>query len=172
MNDRDDEELKQWYRRPGTIPPVDPTQFTFALRLASAAGSYRMPMDSPSKAGLEVETPDGVMSIGFTDVPLNRMAFAIREHCGTDQKLFLSVMWRWFALMGVSDSPRMKKWVQTVPDDPGTQEVNEALFTAAATMPLNAKGGFDRKTFFDRVDEINHDNIKRHEAECPGARER
>lgn len=140
--------------RPEKAVPVDPEHFTFALQLGSAAGTYRMPMKSPAEAGMTLEMPDGtVQGIGFTDVPLNRFAFAIRDHFGSDRKSFTSFMMRFFALQRLSDSKRMKKWVRKVEGEPDAVEVHQAVSVAAATLPLSAKGSFDANVFFKKVEE-------------------
>jgi hypothetical protein len=47
------------FRPPEKIKPVDQEHFAFAMQLASAASSYRMPMESPAKTRISIETPDG-----------------------------------------------------------------------------------------------------------------
>ncbi len=151
----EEDELNLLLFRPELTPRVDPEQFAFALQLGSAASTYRMPMESPSKMGVGLEMPDGtVQQIRFTDVPLNRLALAIREHFGPDRKTFASVMTRFFALQRLWKNNRMKKWVRKVEGEPGAREVNEAVFTAAATLAVNAQGRFDENLFFKKVEEI------------------
>lgn len=141
--------------RPELAVPVEPEQFAFALQLGSAASTYRMPMKSPASTGLRLKLPDGkVQDIRFRDVPENRLAFAIRDHFAPDYKTFMSVMMRFFALRCLLGDERMKKWVRKAEGDPSAVEVNEAVFVAGATFPVNAEGLFEGNAFFERVEEV------------------
>lgn len=141
--------------QPGQVVPVEPEQFAFALQLGSAASTYRMPMKSPASTGLRLKLPGGkVQDIRFTDVPENRLLFAICDHFGSDHKTFMSVMLRFFALRCLWGDERMKKWVRQVEGEPGAVEVNEAVLVAAATFPVGAEGFFDGNAFFERVEEV------------------
>ena len=144
--------------RPENIKPVDPEQFGFAMQLGSAAASYRMPMESPTKQGLNIEMSDGtVQRLAFTDIPMNRAAMAIRDHFAPDMETARAAMMRWMALIRISSSEKMTRWRRRPADDSDNIEIYAAVFDAAATVPLTDTGDFDEELFFRKVEEIAAD---------------
>jgi hypothetical protein len=142
-------------RSPEKTKPVDPEQFRFAMQLASAASSYRMPMDSPAKQRIMIEMPDGnVQQFSFTDIPMNRAAIAIRDHFAPDIETAMCALMRWRALARVISSPSMRKWERHSEEDPEGIEIHGAVIHAAAVMPLTKNGHFDKRKFFKTVEEI------------------
>lgn len=93
--------------RPENTKPVDPEQFGFAMQLASAAASYRMPMESPTKQRLNIKMDDGtVQRLAFTDIPMNRAAMAILDHFAPDMETARAAMMGWMALIRISSSEK------------------------------------------------------------------
>ena len=144
---------KEWPKiDPDLLKPVDPEQFGFAIQLGSAAGSYRMPMDSPSTRGVTIDEGGGkIRRLTFTDIPENRFFMAIRDHFGSDHLTFQRVSFRWFALQNLHRSPKMKEWTKPDPEDPKAILISEAVFRAAACCPFTGGLEFDEETFFKTV---------------------
>jgi hypothetical protein len=142
-------------RSPEKTKPVDPEHFGFAMQLASAASSYRMPMESPAKQKIMLEMPDGkLQEIRFTDIPMNRAAMAIRDHFAPDMEAARSAMMRWMALVRLASHPSMRKWERRSGENQEWIEIHNAVFDAAALLPLNKNGDFNVKAFFKKVEEI------------------
>ena len=78
--------------------PIDAEQFAFAMQLASAGASYRMPMESPANKRFEIEMTDGtVQRFSLTDNSTNRAAGAIVQHFAPDMEMARSALMRWMA---------------------------------------------------------------------------
>lgn len=131
--------------------PIDPDEFAFAFNLGVAATTYRMPMKSPREYKLNIKSDGEMRSVQFADIPMNRMAFAIREHCGDDYDKFKSILARNIALIHVVRSDKAKSWMRIGPE---AREIHPAVVEAAAVMPLDEKGEFDEGPFFKEVAEI------------------
>lgn len=145
--------------RPEAMPPVDAQEFQFAVLLASSAFGFRMPMQSPSQSGVTLQQADGTQErLVFTDVLENRAMFAIRDHFAGNPEAFFAAAMRFFALQRMWKSARMSQWLKPAADDPQGILVNEAVFRAAATLPMNAEGYFDEDAFFARVQEVASDD--------------
>jgi hypothetical protein len=139
------------------VNPVTREELGFAVAVGGAAASYKMPTPSPTKFGLALTENDGtVMNIRFTDIPLNRGMLAIREHCGGDPSKFFSLAFRLFALGSILRRKEIAPWIRRNVS-PGVDEVHPAVIEAAATLPLNSRGHFDARTFFQKVKEVAAD---------------
>jgi hypothetical protein len=137
------------------LEPVDPEQFGFAIQIASAAHAFRMPMESPSTQGVNIEMGDGeIKRLVFTDIPINRAFMAMRDHFAPDFDTFQRVGLRFFALHKIWNSKNMEKWTKKDKDDPSVVLINEAVFRAGATCPLNEKGEFEETSFFMAVEKF------------------
>ena len=66
------------------IRAVDVDDFIFAYSVGEAAASYRMPMESPAESGFKLTDGKETREYQLTDIPLNRAALAIRDHCEGD----------------------------------------------------------------------------------------
>ncbi len=134
--------------------PIDPEQFAFAMQLASAGASYRMPMESPANKRFVIEMTDAtVQHFGLTDNSTNRAAGAIVEHFAPDMEMARSALMRWMALMRIAQKKEMRKW-ERKPPDADYIEIYNAVFEAAAILPLNGNGDFRTAEFFHKVEEI------------------
>lgn len=135
--------------------PVDPEEFMFAMQLGCAAYSGQMPTRNPRTYGLNFAEEDGtIQRIAFTDIPLNRAALAIGNHCASDKKKFVAIMLRYFAFLDLWKREDMKAWVKDEPDGKHIL-LHGAVLEAAATMPINPKSlRFNPKLFFQRVRDI------------------
>ncbi len=134
--------------------PIDPEQFAFAMQLASAGASYRMPMESPASKRFEIEMTDGsVQRFCLTDNSTNRAAGAIVQHFAPDMEMARSALMRWMALMRIAQKKQMRKWERKPPDGDYI-EIYNAVFEAAAILPLNGNGDFSTAEFFHKVEEI------------------
>lgn len=144
-----------WSLKPSEIPAVDPDHFGFAIQVASAAHALKMPMKSPATEGGSIRFPDGrEIQFNFTDIPANRALMAMRDHFGPDTNSFVAAAMRFFALHRLWPHERMKKWVKPSPEEPDVVLMHDAVFQAAATLPLDDNGEFAEKAFFDRVEEL------------------
>lgn len=136
------------------IPAVDPEQFKFAVILASVAFSCRMPMESPATQGVTLQMEDGsTQTISFKDVPENRAMMVLRDHFSRDHEAFSAAAIRFFALLHVLKSPRMKPWTKPAEDDPRSIMIHDAVFRAGATVLLSADSNFNEAAFFAKVKE-------------------
>ena len=140
---------------PGTIGPVDSQQFYAAIQIAGAAGTLRMPMESPSKLSVTLDLEDGTSEQHrFADTLMNRAMLAMLEFFGEDRRGFMNTYLRLFALQGPLQSKRMEKWTHKCEDDPAMLGVHMAVFKAAATLPLSEIGKFDEAAFFNEVERL------------------
>jgi hypothetical protein len=144
----------EWtHPNPDEFIPLDEEEFEFVMQLASAAGAYRMPMESPQKQGISLLKEDGsITELRLTDIPENRMAMAVRDHFegepDRDQR-FKSGMLRVMAFGEMASSPRLAEWVRK---EEG--EVHQVMIHAAARAPLTGKLRFDEDAFVKIVEEL------------------
>lgn len=139
--------------RPNDAVPVSVDDFLFAMQVGMAAGSFRMPMVSPTEYGFTIETADDQSHrLQLADHPLNRFGLAVREHFAGDHALFKSFMWRWFALLNVLELQDCKPYIQREPNA-SFKLIHSSVLTVAATEPLQDDGEFDHQQFFARVAE-------------------
>ncbi len=104
---------------------------------------------------MNIEWESGeTIKISPRDIPLNRAAFAVKEHFAKDHESFFNFMLRFFALLEVSRSETPKDWVRQNPDDPEAQDVHPAVIYAAAEVGLDSKGHFPHEAFRSRVAEL------------------
>jgi hypothetical protein len=141
--------------RSASVASVDPDELAFAVALGQAAWRHRMPMESPSRYGFNLAADSGITRYTFRDVPLNRFALAIREHCGPDEAKFYAIMFRVFAFMRVQRSEHMRNWTKRCDADPEAILIHPAVIAAAATAPLSEQQPtFAPKAFFSRVENL------------------
>lgn len=134
------------------VPPVAFDQLVFAYGVAGAAATGATPQSGVGGMGINIAEDDGAVSrIELTDIPVNRAAIAVRNQFpdGT----FQPIMMRLWALGEIMRWPEAAAYRRPAPDNPNQEEISEALFKVAATMPLNPKGNFNRKTYYKRVAE-------------------
>jgi len=153
--------MKRHPRSPGEfirgLPPLDPDEFRFIFAAAQAAGSLRTPVENPAQHSVQVVDGDHIKGYRFTDNPLSRATFAIKEHCGEDRGKFMSASMRLFALGSIIRSeqcaPYRSPASATAP--PEDELLHESILDVAATMPLNGSDdGWDIAEFFARVREL------------------
>jgi hypothetical protein len=136
------------------IGPIDVEEFRFVVQLANAAGSFKMPMDSPLLGGIKLVGEDGsIRKLAHPNVAIHRASVAIRDHYEDDPAGFFAAATRFFAFLMIQRSERMEAWREDS-DEPGTTLVNEAVLDAAATQPLNDNGEFAEDEFFSAVERI------------------
>jgi hypothetical protein len=132
-----------------TIPAVTSEQLVFALGVADAAATGKTPQSGIGHLGVEGAPADGVARIGLTDIPANRAMIAVRKQFPSE--VFQPLMFRMWALATVMKDSRAKAFLRAAEDDPEGQEVHEAVYEVAATMPLNKDALFNAQKFFRRV---------------------
>jgi len=135
---------------------LDREEFSMAINVANAAGSFRMPMEkTPREYHVDLQFEDGrIQRIVPTDIPENRQMLAILDFYKGDRDKSFSTMMRYFALRDVMFEPEMKEWIKADDDNPERQWICAAVYYAAAETPLNAEGRFDKADFFERVKRI------------------
>ena|SRR5215469_1116293 len=127
---------------------VDPEDFAFSLSLFSAASVRRMNVDSLTRVWNNPPPPGNWLVP--SDIPLNRGAFAVLEHCGKDSTRFMRTMTRILAFMRISTHQRMSEWSKTA-EDPEAIMFHPAVIETAACALLNSKADFDPAKFFAEV---------------------
>ena len=70
------------FRAPHELESIDREIFAFAFQLAHSAGGLAMVVENPEQFGINLidEEEDKISEIRFTDNPLNRAMFALKEH--------------------------------------------------------------------------------------------
>ena len=137
---------------PSEVISISAEDFAFAMQLGDAAFAFKMPMESPSKFGFNVELEKGtVQRFQLTDHPLNRFGIAVRNHFRDDRVKAASFMLRWWAFRKMLDSDRCKPYIRTEAD---ARYVHSSVFDIAASQQLNEDWNFDEDAFFGRVAEL------------------
>ena len=137
---------------PEEVGPIAPEEFRFALEVGVAAGSFQMPMESPSKYHFAIKDEDGAVDeYQFTDTPMNRFGMAVKEHFGADRLKMASFMLRWFAFHKVVELPACAPYIRETAEG---RSIHSSVMDTAAQHPLNREWEFDETTFFKRVAEL------------------
>ena len=154
---------------PSTLGPIDKDQFSFAFDLAMRAGHLSMPVENPEQYGVNLVDDDSgeVTGLRFTDNPMNRAIFAVKQHFGDDHQQLLNFTMRFFALMDIFRKNAVAEWIKDDLDNPRAKAIHPAVIYAAAEVKLNKKGDFPLKKFLARVKEIAHTQIEDEDSEEP-----
>ena len=137
-------------KRLPAIATVTTEELAFAYAVGCNAALGTIPQSSVRGYGIDIQSEDGsgIERIGLTDIPMNRMAIAIRDQFPSGQLMpLLSRIWAMQAMMKL---PEAEAYTRQAPDGSG-EEISDAFFQVAAIMPLNHKMEFNRSTFFKRV---------------------
>lgn len=128
------------------MPAVSGEEMAFAMAVGSLAAAGKIPGSGVGGFGTSIETES--QHLALTDIPSNRGMMAIRGQFPSEK--FQPIMMRIWALAPLLDDPGMAQFVRPASDGDG-EEMHGAVYEVAGTMPLNAKGEFNRNTFFRRV---------------------
>jgi hypothetical protein len=145
--------LACYLKDPSTLPAIDREEFFFVAMAAFAAAAGQTPMPNPSDIAFDIELEPGqVERLRFTDHPITRSIFAIRDHYGSREEEYHTTVTRYWALCEILASSQCQKWFQPTSDTEGS--LNHAVILAAAEEPLNADGHFTESPFFSAVERI------------------
>ena len=145
------------FRAPHELESIDREIFAFAFQLAHSAGGLAMVVENPEQFGINLidEEEDKISEIRFTDNPLNRAMFALKEHFGEGNEMFKNFSMRFFAMFPIMRSEEVKEWEKPDPSDSRATLLHPAVIFASAETPLNTEGEFDLDKFFQTVSIID-----------------
>jgi len=140
------------------VPELDRDKFVDAFHHAYKAAAFPgNPFPDPTEKGLTIDNEDGTASrLSFTDVPENRVAFAILQRYTDDRMFGMIFLMRYMSLGQVWGDPRCERW-KRIGDD-GQEEINEATIHAAAVAPMTDQMLFDLDRYFEIVEEIYNED--------------
>lgn len=138
--------------------PFDPDEFNTALNWYQNAALNIAKIKNPNEYGFGFETGDGnVENYGFTDIPLNRGMFALKERYGDDQDKLFSMIFRIQALFKIMHDEQIKKYMR---EGGEYTEVHPAVTDAAAFAIIGNDGFFTVDEFIKTVEELIHTKYK------------
>lgn len=163
-------------------PAVDPEEMRFALGVFQAGLRLRLPMESPAKKGIPIESreegesmleplPPEVREL-FTirddrvspkDTPLHRAVFGVMDHYKDhprQQAIGTRLGAFYFLVNDVADTGRLDKWQKPSEEDAEVMLLHPAVVDAIATVPLTRFGGFEVQEFFTAVEKIAKENYE------------
>jgi len=135
------------------FPVLEPEEFLFAARVGDAAGTLQTPVENPSAKKFVVLDDNGEEALSFRmrDDPTTRFGLAVAGHFRNEERKMMAFMFRWFALMRLTDSPRMKEWAKADDEDPDATLIRETVLRVAARFPMSEGYVFDEEAFFAEV---------------------
>ena len=126
------------------VPAITREELTFAVELAEAAAEHKFAQ--PSVASV---SPKFLMGGGthyeLTETAENRAIMAIKREFGDKSQ---TILWRYWAL---GDMLRDERIAESSPQVGDSTAIHKSVLQIAAIMPLNPKGTFNAKVFFERV---------------------
>ena len=135
--------------RPEEAIAFDPVEFQFAFAYATEVSHAPATMlNNPTDVKLSLKKGRKTQRYSFTDVPMNRLGFAMVQRFKNDQTKFQSFMWRWFAFIDLVYSdvldgePRKQATKKDKPD-----MIHPYVVELAGSFPLTTKGKFDHPAF-------------------------
>ena len=137
--------------RPADIQSFPPEEFrdTFLYAMHVSGGSVPDEIRRPSDHKIAFE--DGAV-YSLTDRLENRFGLAIAKRFRGDFDRMKSFMFRYWALCELMSKGHLDEYRRSCGD--GTEDVNEAIFHAAASFPLTPKLKFAAKAFRAEVARI------------------
>lgn len=139
--------------KPEQAVPFDPIEFKMTLMFAMEAGHEPSPGFDPTRLKLKLKDTDGSSkTLQFADIPINRFGIAVLQRYGKDTKKYSSFMFRAFALMDLVRSGELSShYYRPAPKDDEASEIHDAVLELAASFPLSATGGFERRAFLEAL---------------------
>ncbi len=134
---------------PEALPAIDPERFGFIFEFASASSDKTAPTNPFRDRGDAKPGPGEIM---FSDIPLNRFAFSVKEQFGDDIRGYASFMSRWFALLDLTQDERMARWNCKSDEIPGLIAVHPAVFDVIASAPFQKDLKFDADEVFAMIE--------------------
>jgi hypothetical protein len=140
--------------------PLDRALFMELIEIAiEALSGRRLALPPDSERCLEdLKGSPGKLTLCFTGIPENQMMFSIRNECRCrfgkkkSEMIFHSFMWRWWAICDAKRKGILDEFIRTSRNK--QEQINNAVFHAAAECSLNAKTEFSKKEYLIRIREI------------------
>lgn len=135
--------------KPEDAMAFDPVEFQFAFAYATeVAHSPATLLNRPNDHEILLKRGQKTERLAFTDIPMNRLGFAMVQRFQNDQKKFFSFMWRWFAFIDLIHSDVLSDEFRK----PGKSEdepdmIHPFVIELAGSFPLNTNGKFDHPAF-------------------------
>ncbi|OGR05261.1 MAG: hypothetical protein A2511_05805 [Deltaproteobacteria bacterium RIFOXYD12_FULL_50_9] len=142
----------------GHIKPVSEEKFIHYAQLAFAAAELNIYLEKNiPKSDVKNEMRWWSKFFHFTNHPMNRILFAIKDNMPEDEQeeLMLSMSMRIFALQDIIFRPELAAWVKYNKGFPRFVSVHPVIFKTAATAPLGFNLNFLVDVFRDLVTQNN-----------------
>ena len=86
--------------RPEEAIAFDPVEFQFAFAYATEVSHAPATiLNNPKDVKIHLKTEEKTKHFTFTDIPMNRLGFAMVQRFKNNSLKFSSFMWRWFAFV-------------------------------------------------------------------------
>lgn len=131
-------------------------EFTDALQFADAVTDGKIPDATvmPEGRGILLKNDDGTIEeIALTNHSYNRFGYAVLTHFKGNGVKYHSFMARFEAWGEIVKADVQKELEDALPPEKHP-DISKALFEAAATLPLQIPGSFDRSSFLARVRQL------------------
>jgi hypothetical protein len=138
--------------QPQKAPPVDCEELIRAVEVINRAGRGEIATPDPGRFGVNLVQADGsVVGLRFTDLPINRAVFAVRDQFQEDDQ-WQNLLYRYFALCAaIKDwQADLAPWLQR---DVRATLLHRAILEAAAVAPVTRNVTFRRKPFLGKIAE-------------------
>jgi len=140
--------------------PLDRALFMELSQIAiEALSGRRLALPPDSERCLEdLKGSPGKLTICFTGIPENQMMFAVLDECRSrfgkkkSEAIFHSFVWRWWAICHAKKEGMLNEFSRVSRDE--QEEINDAVFHAAAGCPLNSKMHFSKSEYLARIRKI------------------
>jgi hypothetical protein len=135
--------------RPEEAIAFDPVEFQFAFAYATEVSHAPATMlNRPTDVKLTLKKGRKKQRYNFTDVPMNRLGFAMAQRFKNDQTKFQSFMWRWFAFIDLIYSDVLDGELRKQATKKGEPDmIHPYVVELAGSFPLTNKGRFEHSDF-------------------------
>jgi hypothetical protein len=139
--------------RPEEAIAFDPVEFQFAFTYATEVSHAPATiLNNPKDVKIHLKTEGKTKRFTFTDIPMNRLGFAMTQRFKNDATKFSSFMWRWFAFIELVYSDvlgeefRKKAKSKNEPD-----MIHPYVIELAGSFPLTTSGKFKHSAFLKEL---------------------
>jgi hypothetical protein len=139
--------------RPEEAIAFDPVEFQFAFAYATEVShSPATILNNPKDVKIHLKTEGKTKHFTFTDIPMNRLGFAMVQRFKNNSLKFSSFMWRWFAFIELIQSNMLGEEFRKKASSKGEPDmIHSSVIELAGSFPLTTSGKFNHSAFLKEL---------------------